>query len=348
MVGSALAISLIGLGAVQALPAGKPVEERQGGMSIGDGTGIFTPGGGEPPACLTDIPLNEQPPCLLPPIVGGLEPSGKREEKSTSNPKRQIWIGDGTGTFTPGGGEPPTCLTNIPLNEQPPCLLPPIVGGLKPPKKGKRFTLLTDYATNTKKVIEELEADLIKLQNKQNKTPEDVEEIKAIKAALLYLAGITNISAPPGTGSTFTPGKRDVDSSLDAVGTYASVCADLESAEIALETLMHKDKPTSEERIIMQELEAFLKGCGITIVKSPDGTITIIKPSDKKREVAGWTTPVPGNTIPGGPLVPDPTIPGGPLIPDPTVPGGPIKPSDKKRRGWREWRSRIRRRFWLR
>ena len=668
MVGSTLALSLLSLGVVQALPAVKPVEQRQGAW-IGDGTGVFIPGEGEPPLCLTDTPLNEQPPCLLPPIVGGLNPSDKRDTVA-AHKRRQIWIGDGSSVFVPGQGELPLCLTNKPLRNQPPCLLPPIVGGLKPSDKKreadesesikkrqilipggsgvfvpgggslpecltsvpisqqppcflppisggiltptfpkekrfslppdylsntkevikqlerelvalqnkkyktaedlkeikaikaallyiagitnieappgtgtvfipgkremtKRFTLPPDYLSNTKEVLKRLERELVALQNKKNKTAEDLKEIKAIKAAILYIAGITNIEAPPGTGTVFIPGKREVtkrftlppdylsntkevikqlerelvalqnkknktaedlkeikaikaailyiagitnieappgsgtvfipgkrDISLDTVGTYADQCPHLEGAELALETLLHKDKHTVEERIIMQKLAAFLKGCGITIDSSPDGTWTIIKPSDKKRDVAtttaqfdltglqkaysallaanpkpsfanwlalqqmaslleiygasvsltvstkrqstdptltigtkacqladvmglraalaalltaygspanappsiflveqvlvtalqicgqsvaGWTTLIPGNPLPGGPIIPNPTIPGGPIIPDPTTPGSPIvpdpttpggeiKPSDKKAR----------------
>ncbi|KAK4041402.1 hypothetical protein C8A01DRAFT_14857 [Parachaetomium inaequale] len=394
----------------------EPSTKAKRQLIIGDGTGVFIPGQGAVPVCLVDVPLNEQPPCMLPPIVGGLNPSTKA--------KRQLIIGDGTGVFIPGQGEAPVCLVDVPLNEQPPCMLPPIVGGLEPSTKkrgfvlpsdyatntkrvieelerdliglqnkknkskqdledieaikaalmylagitsisappgtgstftpgkrgfvlppdyatntkkviqtlekelirlqnkknktqedrsdieairaalkylagitsisappgtgstftpGKRgFTLPPDYATNTKKVIETLEKELIRLQNKRNKSQEDVDDIEAIKAALMYLAGISSISAPPGTGSTFTPGKRDAEFSLDTVGAYSSVCPNLAGAEIALETLMHKDKPTAEERIVMQQLAAFLKACGITIVKSPDGTYTIIKPSDKR------------------------------------------------------------------
>ncbi|KAK4241976.1 hypothetical protein C8A03DRAFT_40681 [Achaetomium macrosporum] len=291
MVGSALALSLIGLGAVQALPAGKkPVAERQ--FSIGDGTGTFIPGQGDLPVCLTDgTPLSEQPPCLLPPITGGLEPP--KEKKRAAAEKRQFTIGNPSGGLIPGQGELPACAVDIPLNEQPPCMLPPITGGLEPPTlppkhkrsftPGKRsFVLPPDAASNPKRVIEKLELDLERLQNKKNKSQEDLDDIKAIKAALLYLAGITNISAPPGTGSTFTPGKRDAQFDPNTIGTYAAECPNLEGAELALEALMHKDKPTLEERIIMQKLAAFLKGCGITIVKSPDGTWTIIKPSDKR------------------------------------------------------------------
>lgn len=397
MVGSALALSLIGLSAVQALPTGKTVEERQ--VWIGPGTGVLIPGPGELPPCLTDQPLQGQPPCLLPPIVGPINPSTKREigkrqiwigpgsgtfipgpgelppcltdqplqgqppcllppivgpiVPSTKKAKRQATIGDGTGVFIPGQGEVPVCLTDVPLNEQPPCMLPPIVGGLEPstkkrgfvlppdaltnPKKviitlekelirlqnkpnktqqdrddidairaalrflagitnisappgtgstftpGKRgFSLPPDALTNTKEVIKTLERQLIQLQNKRNKSAEDLDDIEAIKAALYYLAGITNITAPPGTGSTFTPGKRD-DINLgggSSGGGSVTQCPNLGGAQIALETLMHKDKHTPEEAIIMQKLAAFLKSCGIIIVKSPDGTFTIIKPSD--------------------------------------------------------------------
>jgi hypothetical protein len=520
MVGSALALSLIGLSAVQALPTGKTVEERQ--IWIGPGTGVLIPGPGELPPCLTDQPLQGQPPCLLPPIVGPIKPSTKREigerqiwigpgtgvllpgpgelppcltdqplqgqppcllppivgpiKPSTKREigKRQIWIGpgsgtfipgpgelppcltdqplqgqppcllppivgpikpstktkrqatigDGTGVFIPGQGEVPICLTDVPLNEQPPCMLPPIVGGLEPstkkrgfvlppdaltnPKKviitlekelirlqnkpnktqqdrddidairaalrflagithisappgtgstftpgkrgfslppdaltntkeviktlereliqlqnkkhktaedlddieaikgalyylagithisappgtgstftpGKRgFSLPPDALTNTKEVIKTLERDLIRLQNKSHKSAEDLDDIEAIKAALYYLAGITHISAPPGTGSTFTPGKRD-DINLGGGGSGGgsiTKCPNLGGAQIALQTLMHKDKHTPEEAIIMQKLAEFLKSCGIIIVKSPDGTFTVIKPSD--------------------------------------------------------------------
>ncbi|AEO67127.1 uncharacterized protein THITE_24856, partial [Thermothielavioides terrestris NRRL 8126] len=342
MVGSALALSLIGLGAVQALPARKPVEQRQ--VWLPGGSGTFTPGDGSLPPCLTDQPLNEQPPCLLPPIVGGLNPPKE---------KRQLSIGDGSSVFTPGQGSIPVCLTNVSLSEQPPCILPPITGGLTftpgkrsfvlppdaasnpkrviaeleldleklqnkphksqedlddieaikaalqylagitnisaPPGSGSTFTpgkrgfvLPPDANTNPKKVIAELELDLERLQNKPNKSQEDLEDIEAIKVALKYLAGISNISAPPGSGSTFTPGKRAAAFNPDTVGTYAAECPNLDGAELALENLLHKANPTIGEQIIEQKLVAFLRGCGITIVKSPDGTTTILKPSDKR------------------------------------------------------------------
>lgn len=284
MVGSALALSLIGIGAVQALPSGKPAERRQ--LWIGDGSGIFIPGQGELPLCLTDTPLNEQPPCILPPIVGGLEPPKQKRDGSESAPlkERQFSIGDGSSVFIPGGGGLPPCLTSVPIAQQPPCILPPINGGFFPPtvpKEKRAFVLPPDWNTNTKKVIKELERQLIALQNKKHKSQQDLEDIEALKAALLYIAGITGISAPPGTGSSFTPGKRDT-FTLDTVGAYSSQCPNLAGAELALETLLHKDKLTVEERIIKQKLTAFLKGCGITIVSSPDGTWTIIKPSDKR------------------------------------------------------------------
>ncbi|KAL2260817.1 hypothetical protein VTK26DRAFT_5061 [Humicola hyalothermophila] len=289
MVASALALSLIGIGAVHGLPSGKATERRQ--TWIWDGTGVFIPGQGEIPICLTDVPLNEQPPCILPPIVGGFEPPKEKREAGASGPvkKRQLIIGDGSSIFIPGQGSIPPCLTEIPISEQPPCFLTPLPGGFlppQPPKQKRGFVLPPDWATNQKEVIRELERQLITLQNKKHKSKQDLEDIEAIKAALLHIAGITNISAPPGTGSSFVPGKRDTFKlDLNAVGTYADQCPNLEGAEIALQVLMHKDKLTVDERIIMQKLTAFLQGCGIRIISSPDGTFTIIKPSDKRSTI---------------------------------------------------------------
>ncbi|KAL2139724.1 hypothetical protein VTI28DRAFT_4762 [Corynascus sepedonium] len=291
MVGSALALSLIGLSAVHALPAGKAIEKRQ--VWLWPGTGDFHPGDGEPQPCFTDIPLQEQPPCILqPPIVGPITPSTKRDVE-----KRQVWLwpgtgeirpGDGdpkpcligfplreqppcllppitgpiepstkrevnkrqilwpgTGEIHPGDGEPKPCLTGVPLHEQPPCILPPItgpiepstkrevnkrqviwpgtsgdfqpgdgeelepcltdvplqeqgpcilppiVGGIDPSTRKRGFVLPPDFSTNPTKVIAQLKKELARLQNKPKKTKEDLADIEAIKAALKFLATLT-------------------------------------------------------------------------------------------------------------------------------------------------------------
>ncbi|KAK3323887.1 hypothetical protein B0T19DRAFT_215879 [Cercophora scortea] len=171
---------------------------------------------------------------------------------------------------------------------------------------GKRdFSLPLDAYTDTKHAIETLELELEALQNKPYKTAEDKADIQAIKAALNYLVGILAISAPPGTGQTFTPGKR-------AVASFKDQCPDhLDGAELAFEELMHKKgKLTLQEYIVYEQLRHLLAGCGVTIVKSPPGTSTTIKPSDKRDDY-----PVVGEVVNDGtvndtvPAVEDPTTP---------------------------------------
>ena len=371
MVASAFALSLIGLGAVQALPSTKQVEERQvwigdgnggiilpgdgelptcqtdiplqgqppcllipiiGGLNpgktkrevqerqvwIGDGSGGITlPGDGELPTCQTDIPLLGQPPCLLPPIVGGLNPGKNKKRQGTfigggsgtftpgdgnipvcltnvplnaqppcflapivTGPhKRQVFIGGGSGTFNPGDGTVPVCLVNVPLNAQPPCFLPPIVTGPQPPKEKRSFVLPPDYNTNTKEVIKSLELQLEQLQNKWHKTRQDLEDIAAIKAALKYLAGIVSISAPPGTGSTFTPGKRSFILPPDYNTNTKEV---IKSLELQLEQLQNKWHKTAEDRDDIEAIKAALKYLvGIVNITAPPGTGSTFTPGKR-------------------------------------------------------------------
>lgn len=424
-------------------------------QTLGPGWTDLHPGDGDSiPTCEISLPIKEQPPCFFFPIPGQIRP-GKRSftlPKDYATNTKQVIFQLEKQLVALQNKKDKTAediadiraikaalkyLANIDQISAP----PGSDTGFVPGKRS--FFLPPDYKSDTKKVILQLEKQLVSLQNKKDKTDEDEADIKAIKSALKYLAGIDQISAPPGTETGFVPGKRDASS----VGAYASVCPGLEGAEIALETLLHKAKPTPQEYIIIQKLTNFLAGCGIAIVKSPDGTWTILKPSDKKRSVntevavvtpklvadfdlagledsyhlllqstqggqpsfitwlalrqiadtlelygapidgavskrqitvgngscqlmdilglkaalaalitaygdptkaptniflieqiivtaiqlcgqtvPGWTTLVPGNPIPGGPLVPDPTIPGGPIKPDPYVPGGEVKP----------------------
>jgi hypothetical protein len=218
MVGAALTIALVGLGAVGIAAPTKTVEDRQ---------------------------------IIGPPNGGGLTPPSAT----------------------------PTCLTDRPIWEQPPCLYPPIGGGINPPPKEKRFWLPDGWDSDIQKAIDTLELKLERLQNKQHKTQADLQEIDDIYEALGYLAGVTNISAPPGVGSIFHPGKRSTNS---AVGIYAGVCPGVVGAELALEKLMQKSQKSPEECVIEEKLKSFLLGCGITIIKSPDGTTTTITPSNKR------------------------------------------------------------------
>ncbi|KAK3990992.1 hypothetical protein QBC44DRAFT_323987 [Cladorrhinum sp. PSN332] len=365
MAGSIIALSLMGLGAVQALPAPQTIEERQ--IWIGDGSGVFIPGIDQPvPPCLVDGSSAPQAPCLLPFIPGGgiippgtgggsivpgyggggdgypgdggeddFPEDGGEEESQVE--KRQIWIGDGTGIFIPGQGDFPSCLkdvplkeqkpcllgpistfpknkrgiqvrqtligggggffvpgiglsplptcaTGVPLSQQPPCLLPPIDGngGLiwTPPKEKRQFTLLPpDAAANPKKAIEQLQKELIALQNKRNKTKADLQKIKDLKAALLYLAGITNISAPPGSGSSFTPGKRSFKLPPDATTNPKRVIEELEGELIALQNKPHKTKQDLEDIAAIKGALKYL--ANIIDIQAPPGTGSTFTPGKR-------------------------------------------------------------------
>lgn len=366
MAGSVFALSLLGLGAVQAAPSAPTVETRQ--IWIGDGGGVFWPGPDQPIApCLENGSGAPQAPCLLPPIPGDvtlppgfyLPPKDKRDAKSVD--KRQIWIGDGGSQFIPGqgplkpclvtiplkgqppcllgpiltvpknkrgvearqtliiggppgslnpgnpglpGGGMPVCLPSVPLDQQPPCMLPPISGGgggliLPPnwpapsfPPKEKReaeapkppkLTLPPDYATNTKQVIVRLEARLVALQNKKYKTKQDIELIKDLKEALLYLAGITNISAPPGTGTSFTPGKRSEDVFQLLPPDYITNTKKvIETLQRELIVLQNKRRKTKDDIAKIQAIkDALLYLAGITHISAPPGSGSTFTPGKR-------------------------------------------------------------------
>jgi len=231
---------------------------------IGDGSSEFIPGNEEKlPECLIGVPLKEQPPCLLPPIVGPIEPSSKT--------KRQFWIGDGSSDFIPGNEEKlPECLLDVPLKQQPPCLLPPIVGPIEPSPKAKRQILIGDGSS----VFIPGQGDI----------PVCLVDVPLNEQPPCILPPIVGGLEPP---TLLEPGKlpkRDsfalVD--LDAVGTYKDECPDVEGAQLALKVLLEKEKLDVEELIIKKKLEAFLKGCGVSAIISPEGSWTFIKPADKR------------------------------------------------------------------
>ncbi|KAK0621753.1 hypothetical protein B0T17DRAFT_493851 [Bombardia bombarda] len=292
MVRSILALSLLGLGAINALPTANIVDRRQEVFGLGEGETTFTPGASNLPTCKPGVPLAEQSPCLLGSTTGGVKP-GKRSftlppdyQTNTKEVIKQLEVE--LVKLQNKKNKTAEELADIKAIKAALQYLAGITQISAPPGDGtifvpgkRSFTLPPDYQTNTKEVIKQLEVELVKLQNKKNKSAEEVADIKAIKAALQYLAGITQISAPPGDGTIFVPGKR-------AVVSYGAECSKLDSAELALESLIHKssyNQLSVSEYLAMEQLKHYLLACGITIIKSPDGTTTIIKPSDKKRDV---------------------------------------------------------------
>ncbi|KAM7185350.1 hypothetical protein V8F33_012468 [Rhypophila sp. PSN 637] len=301
MVAYSFTVALLGLSAVYALPTATIVEERQI-FGIGEGSGGIGSGSGNLKPCSPTIPLEQQPPCIFSPIGGGIKPGKEKRQIGLGDPtnlaeqraaiaalQQQLIVLQNKKNKTDAEVAQMAALQAMIAYKEGILSISAPEGTESSFTHGRRQTLVLppDYKTDTKKVIKDLETRLIKLQNKKNKTPNDVSEIKAIKAALKYLAGIVSISAPGGSSSTFTPGKRSA--SLDSVGTYASapVCANLEAAELAYERLMQsKTKLSVEQYIVFKKLEHFLAGCGIKIIQVPDGTSTIIKPSDKRDVVS--------------------------------------------------------------
>ncbi len=218
MTRSVLTLALLGIGAVRALPASTTVEDRQilGGGSGGFSGALDRP---RPRASLACPPRSDRhvswhhrsPAAWFRPRrseqfgVGG---SSDREQaiaalelqllalKSKPDPTdddlAQIAALEAMIRYTEG-------IASISA--------PPGVNTTLTHSHPKRFTLPEGYNGDRARAIDELERQLEALENKGHKTEEDWDEIRDIKEALKYLAGVTSISAPPGSSSTFHPGR---------------------------------------------------------------------------------------------------------------------------------------------
>ncbi len=294
---------------------------------FGGGSGSFSGGSSSPtpsPTCFSNgVPSSEQSPCFIsPPITGGLIPPKKKH-------KRQGSVGLGGDPSSPSDIEKSLAALEFQLlglkNDPNPtekeathisdletvlkqALDYSVDAGKISPRLGssitnsvpgriaRRFSLPPNTNSDIRQVIDKLERRLEVLQNESHKTEQDLAEIKDIKEALEYLAGVTSISGPPSSSSSFHPGKRQM-FALGS-GAYSAACPGVEGAELALEALLHKASPTAQEYLIMQQLKHFLAGCGITIISSPDGTSTTIKPSDKKLKARDDATVLPADRDP--------------------------------------------------
>ncbi|KAL2120354.1 hypothetical protein VTJ04DRAFT_4380, partial [Mycothermus thermophilus] len=258
-----------------------PSTKEKRGAVIGDPTTVLIPGVGQVPVCFLDKPLKEQLPCILPPIVGPIVPSTKN--------KRQFVIGDpsnGGGIIIPGQPELPPCAVDIPLNEQPPCFLPPISGPINPPG-GEGGSIIPGHAKRQFVIGDPSNGGGIIIPG-QPELPPCAVDIPLNEQPPCFLPPISGPINPPGGGGSIVPGhqKRDGQVSLDAVGTYAAQCPDLAGANIALQTLIIGGSPSPAQQIVIDQLIAFLQGCGLTVTPTTGGGYTVIKPADK-RDVSG-------------------------------------------------------------
>jgi hypothetical protein len=183
------------------------------------------------------------------------------------------------------------------------------------------------------------------------------EYIKSLEKYLRKMAHITNISAPPGTTTTFTPGKRD------AFGFDK-----LEEAFDELACQFTDKHPSLEIYLLLQHMASLLAAAGhapsIIFLGPAESTFGIS--SKTKRQIFGiggscskdeivsllltysslqsifGTNPTPqiksledailttlkycGSDPTTGTINPDPTNPGSPIVPDKPNPGSPIVP----------------------
>ncbi|KAI1498876.1 hypothetical protein F5X99DRAFT_309046 [Biscogniauxia marginata] len=178
--------------AVPILEASKTIQERQ--FSWGDPSTWFGAGNAQPSPEPTMI--------ILPPIVGGINPSDKRATNTIH--ERQFSWGDPSTWFGSGNEQPPVPTTTI---------LPPITGGINPSDKRQEDTIgiggSAPDPTQAKIKALELEFETL-LHQFGAHAPWPIEKrLKAIKEELLKY-GITIVESPDGTTTTFVPGKRDI------------------------------------------------------------------------------------------------------------------------------------------
>jgi chaperonin cofactor prefoldin len=359
MARTVFALALIGLSAVYALPAG--LQDRE---IIGGGSTTITPGSsaGSTP-CLSGASAGTNVgPCILSPgITTGVHPSDKRQgsgqdaEQAIAELQKELLALKSIPEPTDDD------LAQIAAIEALILYTEGISGITAPPgvnttltHSRKRFTLPPDATSNVNKAIDDIEKQLEALQNKRYKTDDDLEEIEDLKAALKYLAGVTQISAPPGSTTTIHPGKRFT------LPPTSDVNKAIDELEKQLEALQNKSHKTDADRQEIKEIKsALLYLAGISQISAPPGSTTTLHPGKRQAigtdackvaEKAGVReTLIALLQAYGGPDTAPPNVAklekqfisileacgqwtsgdgGGEVTPDPTVPGGPIVPSN--------------------
>jgi hypothetical protein len=257
-------------------------------------------------------------------------------DDATALEKRQYQIGEPSTTFTPGNAPSEKAPDGIwivpahPEEEEAPST------DFKIGRRGRdyrNYHWTPDAHLSDKQNIVKAELELQELQNDLRdcdiSDPKRALIERAIRHLKKYLdekADITNISAPPGTTTTFTPGKRSIDEAI--------------IARLVPSSKYKRQQPGDDfllGQCTVQKVIEYVNGyLAITQGVSPrpgDSNYWAALPYVLRLQYCGIPTPgwetfiKPGSTIPGGPIVPDPTRPGGPIVPDPTRPGSPIVPN---------------------
>ncbi|KAK1759179.1 hypothetical protein QBC47DRAFT_292985 [Echria macrotheca] len=262
MVRQFLALSLLGLSAVTALPT-NTVEERQA-FTIGGGEGGGFVGGSSD--CQLSDP-SAQGSCVFTPLTGGFNPP-RLAKRDDANKAQLLKLQNDLVTLQNKPNK--TAADNRKIKELQKKIekLAGIISISAPDGGSVTFTPGKRDDAN-KERLKELEDDLVQLQNKPYKTAADNRKIKELQYKIKKLAGIISISAPDGSSTTFTPGKRD-SITFEPVGAFTDECPkDVSGVQRALSKLLKVSKPSVSEFLAIQRLTHLLAGCGYAI--SDDG-----------------------------------------------------------------------------
>lgn len=199
-------------------------------------------------------------------------------------PKPRQWqIGDPYTSTAGWGGVTPTAIPS-----SGPGVLPPITGGLNPPPprrqdNGPAVGRGDINALKAHLIALELEYERLVQQYGKSPPPSIAQRIKDIENELKKY-GITIVQTPDGTSTIIVPGKTRKRSTSGLDDAYGDAAFNLIGLETTLEGLWHVygPSPPHDIYIVEEKIKHILIAYGISIVQSPDGTLTTISPSTKR------------------------------------------------------------------
>lgn len=309
MVVSSLALSLLGLGAVSALPTN--IQERQEWRIGGPENGAIEGGGIQ--YCNVDAPKEEQVACIYPPITGTMNPSPKG--------KRDAVTFEPIGAFSSGcpdiaGAQHARDILlriNDPTSEESAALM-----YLTHFLQGCGLTISDESASFT--LLPHAVEDDVNVPSLQNLYMESLAELGSREADVedwAYLQGLADILEQHGV---------TVDRTVPVGGSALVARQSISPGpSVGCNPILLVILKTYYDKLWKTYTAAYGKDWSKWPVEARSITSDIYSTFQYCAEGAS-TSLTPGPYIPGGPIVPQPTVPGGSMNPDPTIPGGPMNP----------------------